>query len=193
MTWLSGKPRTFISLRWPTDDPIIETLKQQLRRHEASPFTLCPYSVLDDQILRAVVRGGHSPNSYIYLARKNEAIANDTQQVTFTVCAVLPYVVHQAALLPDRAGFVSLTFDKEYVQKQSFFPKRINIMSRIFTITLRIHNWDGSSSKETSTHAVAVYNRLVIREDLIGICVSSGEEPGIKLELEIIYTCFRSC
>lgn len=107
MTWLSGKPKKIISLRWPLGDPRLEALQ----RH----FDPLAYSVLDDQILRLVVEKEEGPSSHIYLARIYEAIANNQEQVTFTVCAVLPYVVHRAALLPNKAGFVSLTFVEECV------------------------------------------------------------------------------
>lgn len=38
--------------------------------------------------------------------------------------------------------------------------------------------------KETSTHAAAAYNRLVVQGNLIGICISSGEESDVELELD---------
>lgn len=161
MTWLTGKFKNVISLRWPADDPMVELSKTSYFAYTLSP------SILDDQILYTIVRRRDPPTSFLYLARVYEAIANNQQQITFTVCATLPYIVHGVALLPQRAGFTSLTYDREE-----------------FTITLRVHDWDGSIVRETSTHAKAAYGRLVLQEDLVGVCISTGEETDEEIDFE---------
>lgn len=108
MTWLSGRPKTIIPLLWPADDPGVEASKN---KHLA--YTLYP-SILDDQILYTIVQRD-PPTSFVYLARIYEAVTGNRQQVTFKMCAVLPYTVHGVALLTQRAGFASLTYDKQCV------------------------------------------------------------------------------
>ncbi|GJJ07069.1 hypothetical protein Clacol_001268 [Clathrus columnatus] len=141
MTWLTGKPKRVISLRWPEDDStgILKALERKY-----IPLASFPYSILDDQILRAVVNTNDNPTSYIYLAQIYLAIANNDDQVTFNVCSVLPSL----------------------------------------TIALRIHNWDGTITNETTTHAQAAYGRLVVQGDMIGVSISSGEESDPEFGLD---------
>ena len=40
---------------------------------------------------------------------------------------------------------------------------------------LRIHNWDGTISKEKYAHAAAAYGNLVVNRHSVAICISSGQ------------------
>lgn len=108
MTWLSGRPKTIIPLRWPANDPRVEISRRGQIAHKLTP------SILNDQILYTIVQR-EPPISFVYLAPVYEAVANNQQSVTFKVRAVLPYTVHSVALLTQRTGFASLTYDKQCV------------------------------------------------------------------------------
>ena len=111
MSWLSGKPVRVLSLLWPEHDAIIQ------RTSDGDGYKRSgSYSVLDDQVLRAFyIHESNERSSTIYLAKIHDAIATNGTTVPFVRLATIPYVVHRIALLPGRAGFASLEFDKEYV------------------------------------------------------------------------------
>lgn len=103
MNWLSGKPQRVIPLLWPENHPL-------------DPYG--PWSVLDDQVLHTfTVRDPDQQSSAIYLAKLYEIAqaGQGTTTAAFVKIATLPNAVHRVALLPDRAGFISLEFTREQV------------------------------------------------------------------------------
>lgn len=49
---------------------------------------------------------------------------------------------------------------------------------------MRIHQWGGTVLMEQCTHATAAYGQLVVEGDLIGICISSGQDPPDDMYLD---------
>jgi hypothetical protein len=121
MGWLSGKPRRIITLTWPTNDYLIE------QATASSYEPLGTYSVLDDQVLRAVtVREPNEHFTSIYLARLHQAIATGASTVAFIKMTMLPYAAHRTSLLPGNAGFATLEFAQRFVMDQKSYIARIN-------------------------------------------------------------------
>lgn len=110
MGWLSGQPHRIITLTWPTNDPLIQ------KATASSYEPLDTYSILDDQVLRAVtVREPNEHVTSIYLARLHQAKSTGASTFTFMKMTTLPYAAHRTSLLPGNAGFATLEFTQRFV------------------------------------------------------------------------------
>ena len=114
MSWLSGKAGRVVTLTWPTNDSIIE----QASTNSISFDPPGTYSVLDDQVLRAIAVGGPKEHSTsIYLANLRQAISTGVSTAAFVKIITLPYAVHRASLLLGNAGFATLEFTQRFVSR----------------------------------------------------------------------------